>query len=298
MFANIDLGYRFTGLAGLYHLRGYDWRKPDTHWDVYALAGVGRLRATAAMPVDLEHSTQAFFGAGIEKRFPKGWALRLQLATYDEDASLLHVGILKRFGARGQARASQEDTTAQQTVAEQPAQESVDEQQALAVAAASDAVADAVTALDSDGDGVLDENDLCPDSAPGAAVDRSGCADASAALDNILFAVNSAELTPTGLDAVAELADILRRYPERQVIIEAHTDSQGSEAYNLDLSARRAASVREALIAEGIPAERLSSQGKGESEPVADNATAEGRARNRRVEFVFREDGAQPVTGD
>ncbi|MGB1221804.1 MAG: OmpA family protein, partial [Alcanivoracaceae bacterium] len=154
------------------------------------------------------------------------------------------------------------------------------------------AVQPVTTPGDSDADGVPDESDLCPDSAPGETVNSSGCSVGSVTMENILFASNSALLTQQGREAVEELAQILKRYPDRPARIEAHTDSQGAAAFNLRLSAQRARSVFEALVEYGVDPARLSSQGLGETQPVADNSTAEGRARNRRVELRFIEPGA------
>jgi OOP family OmpA-OmpF porin len=98
------------------------------------------------------------------------------------------------------------------------------------------------------------------------------------------FAFNSATLTP---GAIAELSDTLsslQNDPELRIRIDGHTDSVGSDAYNLRLSERRADSVKRYLVSEGISATRIETRGFGESSPVADNDTEEGRARNRRVE--------------
>ena len=91
-------------------------------------------------------------------------------------------------------------------------------------------------------------------------------------------------LTARGRSVVDEIAEALRGTPDATVIVAGHTDSQGAAQANLDLSQRRAAAVVRALVAAGIDAYRLSSEGYGETRPVADNATPEGRERNRRVE--------------
>jgi OOP family OmpA-OmpF porin len=98
------------------------------------------------------------------------------------------------------------------------------------------------------------------------------------------FAFNSATLTP---GAIAELSDTLSSLqsdPELRIRIDGHTDSVGSDAYNLRLSQRRADSVKHYLVGEGISGSRIETRGFGESSPVADNDTEAGRARNRRVE--------------
>jgi OOP family OmpA-OmpF porin len=78
---------------------------------------------------------------------------------------------------------------------------------------------------------------------------------------------------------------VMNDNPAYKLFIQGHTDSQGDNAMNLDLSKRRAAAVRQYLISKGIAGERMRTQGFGETRPVADNGTAAGRAKNRRVEF-------------
>ncbi|HLD66234.1 MAG TPA: OmpA family protein, partial [Pseudomonas sp.] len=113
-------------------------------------------------------------------------------------------------------------------------------------------------------------------------------------LGDVLFDLGRAELKPGGLLKVQSLADFLQQNPERQVIIEGHTDSSGSASYNQRLSERRANAVRLALIKMGVSPERIVTQGYGKNYPVADNGTAAGRALNRRVEVTISNDG-KPV---
>ena len=108
-------------------------------------------------------------------------------------------------------------------------------------------------------------------------------------LPDILFDVNEATLKIEARQAIAKLAGILLVIPDLQVIIEGHTDSTGSEEYNMELSRRRALSVLEFLSGEGVEPSRLTSAGFGMSQPIADNATKEGRSKNRRVEIVISE---------
>ena len=107
-------------------------------------------------------------------------------------------------------------------------------------------------------------------------------------LDPVLFAFFSAELRPGGAKEVATIATFLREQTSRQVLIEGHTDSIGADDYNLDLSERRAGTVRQALIDNGIDASRFVIQGLGEDVPVADNDTSAGRQKNRRVEVIIQ----------
>jgi outer membrane protein OmpA-like peptidoglycan-associated protein len=112
---------------------------------------------------------------------------------------------------------------------------------------------------------------------------------------DVLFNVDQANLTAHGIATAQRLADVLRDNPERTVLIEGFTDSTGSDAYNLQLSQRRAEAVRVALGQMGIDRSRIETRGYGEAYPVAGNATAGERQLNRRVEIVLSEAG-RPVT--
>lgn len=106
-------------------------------------------------------------------------------------------------------------------------------------------------------------------------------------LGDVLFASNEAVLQPGAASNIQNIAKFMKTYPERTAQIEGHTDSLGDDDYNMDLSRQRAWAVREALIAEGVPAHRISTQGFGEAVPVASNQTPSGRQQNRRVEIIF-----------
>lgn len=105
-------------------------------------------------------------------------------------------------------------------------------------------------------------------------------------LSDILFDVNKATLKPGATSNVEKISAILNQYPNYNISVEGHTDATGSDAYNQTLSERRAASVREALIAGGVSADRITSKGFGKTQPVASNDTPAGRQQNRRVEVI------------
>ncbi len=134
---------------------------------------------------------------------------------------------------------------------------------------------------DSDGDGVVDSKDQCPDTPKGAIVDKHGCW----TFRGVLFDVDSAKIKSVYHDMITNAVRVLKLNPELTLEIQGHTDSTGSEAYNLKLSQRRAEAVKAELIRHGIAPERLTTVGYGESRPVAPNDTAEGRALNRRVTY-------------
>jgi OOP family OmpA-OmpF porin len=141
------------------------------------------------------------------------------------------------------------------------------------------AAAPPVTVKDSDGDGVPDDRDKCPNTPQGAKVNSSGCW----VLTDVYFDVAKSDLKQT--QQLDEAASILNRNPQLIVEIQGHTDSSGSAEYNQKLSEARAKAVRDYFIRKGIAAQRLKAAGYGESNPVASNDTAQGRAQNRRVEL-------------
>ncbi|HET9862439.1 MAG TPA: OmpA family protein [Steroidobacteraceae bacterium] len=137
--------------------------------------------------------------------------------------------------------------------------------------------------LDGDGDGVVDRLDKCPDTPRGDRVDAVGCTfKEELVLQGVIFETNSAELRPESIPVLQDAISTLKRYPELSIEVAGHTDSRGSDAYNLQLSARRADSVLEYLVDGGVT-NTLTSRGYGERQPVASNATEDGRQQNRRV---------------
>lgn len=105
-------------------------------------------------------------------------------------------------------------------------------------------------------------------------------------LSDILFETGKSQMKPGAESNVRQIAAILNQYPDFQISVEGHTDSRGSDALNNRLSNERAASVRNALVAGGIDAGRITSSGFGKTQPVADNASPAGRQQNRRVEVI------------
>lgn len=103
----------------------------------------------------------------------------------------------------------------------------------------------------------------------------------------ILFDVNKSDLRPEAQRDLAELATILNKYDETNILVEGHTDSTGSADYNLDLSRRRAQSVANYVTTQNVRADRFRIMGYGKDQPIASNATNEGRQANRRVEIAI-----------
>jgi OOP family OmpA-OmpF porin len=143
------------------------------------------------------------------------------------------------------------------------------------------------TIADADADGIPDESDQCAQTLAGAKVEPDGCvwAEQVVTLNNIRFTPGSAKLTADSLVKLDSVVGFFANQSDVTMDVYGHTDSQGAERYNQQLSTERAASVRSYLVRKGIVAQRLKSEGFGEAKPIDDNATEQGRARNRRVEL-------------
>ncbi len=115
-------------------------------------------------------------------------------------------------------------------------------------------------------------------------------------MSDVLFDTGRATLKPGAREKLAKVAGVLLTYPGLDIEVEGHTDSVGSDEYNQDLSERRAATVRNYLVSQGIPRETVDAMGFGESRPVVGNETAAGRQQNRRVELVVSGEAIDVVT--
>jgi outer membrane protein OmpA-like peptidoglycan-associated protein len=152
---------------------------------------------------------------------------------------------------------------------------------------------------DNDADGIPDVKDKCPNDPEDfdGDQDEDGCPDLYKniivkedkieLLQKIFFAFNKDTILEKSYPLLQEVAQALKDHPNIKVRIEGHTDSKGSDSYNLKLSDKRAKSVRDFLIKQGIAPDRMVAIGYGETRPIADNDTEEGREMNRRVEFFI-----------
>jgi len=145
---------------------------------------------------------------------------------------------------------------------------------------------------DADRDGVPDSGDACPDTPMNYAVDERGCpipVEEVARVDLLVnFDFDRSEVKAEYMDEIEEVTDFMEQYPDVIVELEGHTDSVGTEQYNIGLSDRRANAVRQVMVDRfGISPGRITARGFGEGQPVASNETAAGRAQNRRVVTVI-----------
>jgi outer membrane protein OmpA-like peptidoglycan-associated protein len=146
---------------------------------------------------------------------------------------------------------------------------------------------------DTDHDGVNDEEDKCPNEAGPASnfgcpvIDVAVVEKVNKAAQNIFFATGSSKLLAKSYKSLKDVAQILKDNPSYKVAIDGHTDNTGSDDLNQKLSETRANSVKTYLQSNGVDENRITATGYGETKPIADNKTAAGRARNRRVEMTL-----------
>ncbi len=139
--------------------------------------------------------------------------------------------------------------------------------------------------LDSDGDNIPDQNDLCPGTGIGKAVDQAGCQGATIILRGVNFETGSAVLTTQAKRILNQQASVMQRYRTLRFRVVGHTDNVGRAANNLALSEKRAFAVRDHLITQGVDQAVLEAEGRGEADPITDNNTEQSRLSNRRVEL-------------
>jgi len=233
----------------------------------------GKLRRTAGATREKfdessDEESLLAYGGGVAWNFGRGhWTLRAEYLEYDadnvDDLYNISGSLIYRFFSDA----------------------------APAVAAAAVVEAPPAACADADGDGVCDADDQCPTTPAGKSVDELGC-DCNFAMQ-LNFEFASAELTAGDVEQLDKIATVLTNPKVASIggSIVGHTDSVGSEAYNMGLSQRRAESVAGHLRAQGVETGAWTVTGMGESQPIASNDTAEGRAQNRRVEVTRTECG-------
>lgn len=246
----------------------------------FALVGVGGVINDVTPDADDGVSGYATLGLGWRSAPWKGWGLRHRLElrgvydTFQSGQLDVLAGVTLEIGAERVRTVEVEKVVVREkiveVVREVPAPIPVD--------------------IDRDKDGVPDDRDQCPDTVAGARVDAHGCVreEQVVVLPNIEFEFARAVLTANGRGELDQVLRFLKDQPEIRLEVWGHTDDVGGDAYNLRLSQARAAAVAEFLTGSGIDAARIASAGFGETRPMADNQTEEGRARNRRVELHIR----------
>lgn len=220
--------------------------------------------------IDGENDSIWDIGAGLRLPLNERWTWRTSIRNYyalgrdfeDQDFGI-DTTLVYRFGGSRKSKASSNE----------PPREGVQE---------------VVEVADADRDGVPDANDPCSDTPRSYAVDKDGCPIAIEEVARVELLVNfdfdRSEVKEQYLPEIESVARFMEQYPDRVVELEGHTDSRGTDAYNLGLSQRRAEAVMAELVGRfGISPSRVSAKGFGESQPIGSNDSAQGRAENRRV---------------
>lgn len=270
-------------LDGLYHFI------PDSEFVPYIAAGIGAITLNRESSGS-NTSGSVNYGAGLKTFITESLTIRGEVRhIYDlvdsHNNVAYTIGLTYFFGAKEKKTAP-----ARVVSAEAPAP--------VAIAApveipetAPIPVSAALPPQDSDGDGVYDDADKCPDTPRDVLVDDQGCPvtskDTVSIELQVEFEFDKARIKNIYNDHLRKVSDFLKQYPETTAVIEGHTCSIGTEKYNLDLSRRRAESVVKHLINSGVESSRLKTMAYGESKPIADNKTKQGRKRNRRVNAVI-----------
>ncbi len=188
---------------------------------------------------------EIYAGIGLEYQFDNDFSLRGEYDYIDKDATMITMSLVKRFGGKEEPQAPPPITAA-------PAPKVAEVQQPVPTPA-------------------------LPKPQPPEVI--------TLVLEPIHFATDSAALTPDARSRLNRIVDVMRTYPQVKLLIVGHTDNRASDQYNLILSLKRAKAAMDYLMIKGIDRQRLAYEGRGEREPIADNRTKEGRAKNRRAEF-------------
>lgn len=234
-----------------------------TDLSLYALAGLGVEFFDNELTKHQKDGLFGNYGVGLKYQLTDAMALKFDLrhliSAQNGDSTLLYnFGLAIPFGEKAAK---------------------------VAPVAAPAPVAAKAAPKDSDGDGVIDELDKCPDTMRGSKVDTVGCM--TLINLNVNFDTAKSEIKDIYGTRIHDFAKVMNTDKKLKADIEGHTDSVGSDKYNQKLSERRAASVVKALTDLGVEKSRLKAVGYGKSRPIASNETAEGRAENRRVHAVM-----------
>lgn len=284
-----SIDYQKYGVNALYYFN------PESALQPYLKAGVG------AGEYESDNDTQVHLGIGARYYFTQAFSMNAELSDAhslddDLDDGLVLVGLAYSFG--GSESKPAPAPVKEAAPADSDGDGVIDANDKCPGTPAGTPVDATGCELDSDGDGVVDSKDACPGTPAGTKVDAKGCVPQKAVMEsfklNITFPTNSDKITAQYEPEVKKVAEFLNKHSDVTVVIEGHTDAQGAEAYNQQLSQRRADAVRTSLITKhGIAADRVTAKGFGESKPVASNDTAAGRAQNRRVVAVMEKEVMQ-----
>ncbi len=249
------IGYFFNQRGGSYYGEGFDdeglYRREGL--SAFGRLGIGKMNNDTDLDYQRLNDIHMQMGAGVEYGWRNGLAARAELISYDTDAMAASMGLIKRFG-------DSEPYLLEPPVVP-PELKAPPEPPPPPTRA------------------------HVPKKKPPATAKPIKRKVVRIRLPRLYFAVDDHQLSPLAQRKLLDLVRTMKRYPRLKLEIRGYTDATASDEYNLNLSLRRAASVRKFMARYGIPPSRLRLAALSENDPVADNSTPEGRAKNRRVEF-------------
>jgi len=283
MVANAHSDLQLTRLTANYHLL------KSGNWQPYIGAGVGYYRLKPSLPGRTISDTSWDLGFGVKRFFNNNVFIRAEGRLYTMEQPNLHDHAVNLAIGYAFGGGSASSATATRGPVDTDGDGVLDSADACANTPAGTKVDSRGCELDSDRDGVVDSKDQCPETPTTLAVDVNGCPilEARQMRQELLvnFDTNKSDVKDEFDSEIARFAQFMRDYSNTNAVIEGHTDSDGSDAYNQALSERRARAVMGELVNQySIPANRLSVVGYGESRPASPNTNAEGKERNRRIE--------------
>lgn len=291
---NNDTFRPFVTLGGSHQEMDYDNGTEDKDSLIYAGVGAKNyfenniiVRGDLIAMNSLDHEVTDF-AARIALGYAFGDTPASAKANAEADAAAKQAQMEadKARAAADDAKAKADAKAAAEKAKADAAKKAMMDEKARAAAAAA-----AAANADADKDGVADSLDKCPETNSAYKVDANGCPvklnETVSIKMNVQFETNSTQVTPSSEAEIAALAKFLKQFEGTNVTVEGHTDDRGRAAYNKSLSQKRADAVKAKLTKEyGVDGARISAKGLGEEQPIASNATAEGRATNRRVVAV------------
>jgi outer membrane protein OmpA-like peptidoglycan-associated protein len=276
------ISYQMMGADAMLHFWAYGNVREKGSIALYAKAGINNMNNNGSgVSYDKVDTVQLLGGIGVEFYLPSKFSVRFEIESYDIHASLISLNLVKRFGFKSRKPLPRlaPPTLVRPIVAPLivvPPKES----------------ASVPVVLDSDSDGLADAKDQCSNSPKEIPVNDVGCSKFDKKMDDLItklqFDSHSSLLAKSSETDLNEIAGLLVNYPDVKIEVQVHTDDSGSSDYNKMLSQMRADSVVRYLKGKKIAQSRLDAIGFGEEQPIADNNTSAGRAKNRRVEFVFK----------
>jgi len=280
---NGSIDYQVGGISALLYLRNHAAnRSLRQGFSLFGRIGAGVMENESTDVVfERVNDFHLLAGAGAEYGFSNNIGVRLEAVGHDVDAIYAQLALVYRLAGNQSSKPERLSTIG---VSNSSSVLAINIPNAN-VTKPSEILSSAV--VDSDGDGVIDDEDKCNDTVAGTPIRTDGCNYFNGVVEGIVFTSDSDLLTLEARGVLGRIVNVLIKYPQAKIIIGAHTDGVGPRAENLLLSKMRAVAVTRFLVERGIDGSRIAPKAYGETKPLQSNRSAEGRAANRRVEIYL-----------